>query len=166
MAYARITSADLARLQEICGAEWVLWGEAISSDFYHDELSLEGHPPEVVVRPQTTEQVAEILAYCWERSIPVTPRGAGTGLCGGAVAIYGGVLLVTDRMDRILEIDQENLMAVVEPGVLLMDFQKAVEDVGLFYPPDPGEKSHHRGKCTTGGMRAVKHGGPVIGCWA
>ncbi|MGI6149118.1 MAG: FAD-binding protein [Firmicutes bacterium] len=161
MAYARITSADLARLQEICGAEWVLWGEAISSDFYHDELSLEGHPPEVVVRPQTTEQVAEILAYCWERSIPVTPRGAGTGLCGGAVAIYGGVLLVTDRMDRILEIDQENLMAVVEPGVLLMDFQKAVEDVGLFYPPDPGEKTATIGgnvSTNAGGMRAVKYG--------
>jgi glycolate oxidase len=138
-----------------------MWGEDISPDYYHDELSLEGRPPEAVARPGSATEVAEIMAYCWERNIPVTPRGAGTGLCGGAVALYGGVLLVTDRMNRILEIDEENLMAVVEPGVLLMDFQKAVEGVGLFYPPDPGEKTATIGgnvSTNAGGMRAVKYG--------
>jgi glycolate oxidase len=159
--YSPITADDISHLRQICGDDWVMWGEDISPDYYHDELSLEGRPPEAVARPGSATEVAEIMAYCWERNIPVTPRGAGTGLCGGAVALYGGVLLVTDRMNRILEIDEENLMAVVEPGVLLMDFQKAVEGVGLFYPPDPGEKTATIGgnvSTNAGGMRAVKYG--------
>ncbi|HHT73044.1 MAG TPA: FAD-binding protein [Firmicutes bacterium] len=161
MQYSPITADDISHLRQICGDDWVMWGEDISPDYYHDELSLEGRPPEAVARPGSATEVAEIMAYCWERNIPVTPRGAGTGLCGGAVALYGGVLLVTDRMNRILEIDEENLMAVVEPGVLLMDFQKAVEGVGLFYPPDPGEKTATIGgnvSTNAGGMRAVKYG--------
>lgn len=161
MQYSPITADDISHLRQICGDDWVMWGEDISPDYYHDELSLEGRPPEAVARPGSATEVAEIMAYCWERNIPVTPRGAGTGLCGGAVALYGGVVLVTDRMNRILEIDEENLMAVVEPGVLLMDFQKAVEGVGLFYPPDPGEKTATIGgnvSTNAGGMRAVKYG--------
>lgn len=161
MAYSQITWDDAAYFRTVCGEEWVAWGEEISPDYYHDELSLQGRPPEVVVRPANTQEVAKILTYCWEQNLAVTPRGAGTGLCGGAVAVHGGVLLVTDRMNRILEIDRENLMAAVEPGVLLMDLQKAVEDVGLFYPPDPGEKTATIGgnvSTNAGGMRAVKYG--------
>lgn len=161
MTFSEITSADLERFREICGDEWVIWGDQISVDYHHDELSLEGRAPEVVVRPRSTAEVSQILSYCTERNIPVTPRGAGTGLCGGAVAWHGGVLLVTDRMNSILEIDQENLMAVVEAGVLLMNLQKTVEELSLFYPPDPGEKTATIGgnvSTNAGGMRAVKYG--------
>jgi glycolate oxidase len=110
-------------------------------DYSHDELSLEHHVPEAVVEPLNTKEVQDVLAYCYAKGLPVTPRGSGTGLCGGAVALYGGVLLVTSRMNRIIEIDSRNMMARVEPGVLLMDFQQAVEEQGLFYAPDPGEKT-------------------------
>jgi glycolate oxidase len=124
-------------------------------------LSLELSMPEVVVLPESVEQVSQVLAYCYERNIPVTPRGAGTGLCGGAVALYGGVMLSLTKLNRILEIDQENLMAIVEPGVLLMELQNAVEALDLFYAPDPGEKTATIGgnvSTNAGGMRAIKYG--------
>ena len=161
MQYEKVTSGDIQRLREICGHDAVLWEEAISSDYSHDELSLEQFPPEAVVLPRSAQEVSEVLAYCYERNIPVTPRGAGTGLCGGAVALFGGVVLVTTRLNRILEIDRENLVAVVEPGVLLMELQAAVEDLDLFYAPDPGEKTATIGgnvSTNAGGMRAIKYG--------
>lgn len=161
MRYEKVTVADVQKLTEICEAKRVLWQEAIAVDYSHDELSLEQHYPEVVVFPNSTEEVAQIMAYCHNRNLPVTPRGAGTGLCGGAVPLYGGVLLVTVNMNRILQIDQENLMAVVEPGLLLLDLQKAVEGLDLFYPPDPGEKTATIGgnvSTNAGGMRAIKYG--------
>ena len=160
MQYKEATFEDVQR-REICGVQGVLWKEEISSDYYHDELSVEQFPPEIVVLPESAEQVSTVLAYCYDRNIPVTPRGSGTGLCGGAVALHGGVILVTTKMNRILEIDQENLMAVVEPGVLLMDLQSAVEELDLFYAPDPGEKTATVGgnvSTNAGGMRAVKYG--------
>ena len=141
MQYEKVTKQDVERLCEICGEDAVLWQEDISPDYSHDELSLERFAPELVVLPQSVREVSEILAHCYERNIPVTPRGSGTGLCGGAVALHGGVVLVTTKMDRILEIDQENLVAVVEPGVLLMELQAQVEELDLFYAPDPGEKT-------------------------
>lgn len=161
MQYEKVTTEDVQALQAICTPKRVLIGEQISPDYSHDELSLELFPPEVVVLPASTEEVARVLAYCHERGIPVTPRGAGTGLVGGAVALHGGVVLVTTVMNRILEIDQENLMAVVEPGVLLLELQKKAEDLGLFYPPDPGEKTATIGgnvSTNAGGMRALKYG--------
>lgn len=161
MQYSKVTADDVQRLREICGQDYVLWQGQISPDYSHDELSLEHYPPEIVVFPQSTQQIAEIMAYCFTRNIPVTPRGAGTGLCGGAVPVHGGLVLVTTRMNRILEIDEENLMAVVEPGVLLMDLQRAVEARGLFYAPDPGEKTATIGgnvSTNAGGMRALKYG--------
>lgn len=161
MQYEKATYGDVKRLREICGVDAVLWEEEISPDYGHDELSLERFPPEIVVLPKSVEEVSQILAYCYERNIPVTPRGAGTGLCGGAVALHGGVLLVTTKLNRILEIDQENLMAVVEPGVLLMELQSSVDELDLFYAPDPGEKTATIGgnvSTNAGGMRAVKYG--------
>ena len=106
-------------------------------------------------------EVSDVMRYAYENDLSVTPRGTGTGLCGGAVATHGGIMLTTTRMNRILEIDQECLMATVEPGVVLLDFQKHVEKMGLFYPPDPGEKSATLGgnvSTNAGGMRAVKYG--------
>jgi len=113
-------------------------------------------PPKIVVRPQSTQQISQIMRFAWENQIPVTPRGGGTGLSGGALPIFGGICLSLERLNRILEIDKKNLMAVVEPGVITETFQKAVEELGLFYPPDPAS----RGSCMLGGNIAENSGGP------
>lgn len=117
--------------------------------------------PEAVLQALTTEDVSAVLKYCNEHNIAVTPRGAGTGLCGGCVAIHGGVVLSTEKMKKVLEVDTKNMTATVEPGVLLMEFPKSLEDTGLFYPPDPGEKTATMGgnaMTNAGGMRAVRYG--------
>ena len=101
------------------------------------------------------------MKYCNEQHIAVTPRGAGTGLCGGCVAIHGGIILSTEKMKKVLEVDEKNMTATVEPGVLLMEFPKSLEGTGLFYPPDPGEKTATMGgnvMTNAGGMRAVRYG--------
>ncbi|MDD2979890.1 MAG: FAD-binding oxidoreductase [Hespellia sp.] len=114
-----------------------------------------------VVLPVSTEEVSRILNYANEKGIKVTPRGAGTNLVGSTVPTEGGIVLDLSRMNRVLEIDTDTLSAVVEPGVILEDFQKQVEELGLFYPPDPGEKIATIGgniSTNAGGMRAVKYG--------
>ena len=140
----------------------VFSGEAISTDYDHDEMTEYGHAmPEAVLQAAGTEEIQKTLAYCNERRIPVTPRGAGTGLCGGCVAIRGGIVLSTEKMKRVLEVDTRNMTATVEPGVLLMEFPKSLEGTGLFYPPDPGEKTATMGgnaMTNAGGMRAVRYG--------
>ena len=115
-----------------------------------------GHPADAVVLPADTSQVAKIVAACAEHRVPFVPRGAGTGYTGGAVPVRGGVVISLERMNRILEIDEDNLLAVVEPYVITGDLQKAVEAVGLFYPPDPA--SLHMS--TIGGNVAECAGGP------
>ncbi len=131
-------------------------------DYTHDEMTEYGHfAPEAVLQAESAEEVCRVLKYCNERHIPVTPRGSGTGLCGGCVAIYGGVVLSTERMKKVLEVDEKNMTATVEPGVLLMEFPKSMEGTGLFYPPDPGEKTATMGgnaMTNAGGMRAVRYG--------
>ncbi|HEY7863127.1 MAG TPA: FAD-binding oxidoreductase, partial [Thermoanaerobaculia bacterium] len=112
----------------------------------HDETEDLVHPPELVASPRTEAQVREVLAFASAHAIPVTPQGARTGLSGGALAARGGLALDLTRMNRILEIDTENLFAVVEPGVVTQTLHEAVEAVGLFYPPDPAS----RGSCTIG----------------
>ncbi len=112
--------------------------------------------PDVVVVPQSPEAVAAVMRLANEHRVPVTPRGAGTGLSGGALPVHGGVVLHTRAMNRILDIDRNNLMAVVEPGVITQEFQEAVEAQGLFYPPDPAS----RGSCFLGGNLAECSGGP------
>lgn len=162
MPYERVTDEDIKYLVNVCGAEHVLTGDAVHSDFTHDEMTEYGcYTPEVVVEAMDTEQVSRIMAYASERHIPVTPRGAGTGLCGSAVTIYGGILLSLTKMDRILEFDRENFTVTLQPGVLLMDLAQAAIDEGMLYPPDPGEKSATIGgnvMTNAGGMRAVKYG--------
>jgi glycolate oxidase len=112
--------------------------------------------PDIVVRPETTEQVSEILKLCYREKVPITPRGGGTGLSGGALPVRGGVVLSLERMNKILEIDKENFFARVQPGVITQTFQETVEAEGLFYPPDPAS----RGSCTIGGNLAEGAGGP------
>ena len=118
----------------------MLVGQDISEDYAHDELGEVRAFPDVVVEPGSAEEVARVMRYAYARGIPVTTRGAGTGLCGGCVPLYGGILLSTARLNRILEIDTDNLMATVESGVVLMEFQETVEKMGLFYAPDPGRR--------------------------
>ncbi len=112
--------------------------------------------PEAVVKPSNPQQVSEILKFCNKNLIPVTARGAGTGLSGGALPIYGGVVLSTEKFNKIIEIDSNNYQATVEPGVINQVFSQAVEEKGLFYPPDPASK----GSCFMGGNLAENSGGP------
>ena len=139
-----------------------LAGEKIPEDYGHDEMTEYGQfMPDVLLLAETEGEVRSVLQYCNHRHIAVTPRGAGTGLCGGCVPTLGGVVLSTERMNRVLEVDCVNMTATLEPGVLLMEFPKALEGTGLFYPPDPGEKSATLGgniMTNAGGMRAVRYG--------
>jgi glycolate oxidase len=160
--YNPLTPADIDFLKAAVAPDGkVTVREAIHEDFSHDEMGALHHFPDVLVEPASTAQVAAILRHANARRIPVTPRGQGTGLVGASVALHGGIMLGTARMNRILELDEENLTLTVEPGVLLMEISKFVETHDLFYPPDPGEKSASIGgniNTNAGGMRAVKYG--------
>ena len=160
-AFSRVTEDDLRFFRELLPGR-VFAKDEISADYDHDEMTEYGHfMPEAVLQALSTDDVREVLRYCNRRRIPVTPRGAGTGLCGGCVAICGGVVLSTEKMKKVLEVDTRNMTATLEPGVLLMEFPKALEGTGLFYPPDPGEKTATMGgnaMTNAGGMRAVRYG--------
>ena len=118
--YNKITSSDIKALQEIAGISEVIVGENISPDYSHDELGGVEKMPDVLVRVQSTEQVSAVMKLAYERNIPVTVRGSGTGLVGSAVALEGGIMLETTKMNKILELDKDNLTVTVQPGVLLM----------------------------------------------
>ncbi len=159
--YQEFTAADLAALRGICAPERVTPGAEVGEDYCHDELSGVRRRPDALVRVLNAAEVAGVLGYASKRNIPVTPRGQGTGLVGGSVALHGGILLDLCGMNRILELDRENMTLTVEPGVLLMEVAKFAEEQGLFYPPDPGEKTASIGgniSTNAGGMRAVKYG--------
>ena len=152
---------DLRALQAICGKERVITRDEIGEDYSHDELSGIRKFPDVLVRATSAQEVAQVMKYASSRKLPVTPRGAGTGLVGGSVAIRGGIMIDLSRMNRFLELDEENMTLTLEPGVLLMEIAKFVEPAGFFYPPDPGEKTATIGgniSTNAGGMRAVKYG--------
>jgi glycolate oxidase len=161
MDYTPVSQTDIDQLIAICGPDNVLIGNAIHEDYSRDELAGIRQYPDVVVLPVNAEQVSKVLKYANDKHIAVTPRGQGTGLVGAAVAIEKGIMLTTERMNKILELDEANLTLTVEPGVLLMEISKYVEEHDLFYPPDPGEKSASIGgniSTNAGGMRAVKYG--------
>lgn len=154
--YRAVTPELVEALCQIVGAENVLVdGEALER-YSHDETVGLWARPEAVVRVASTEQVSQVLKLAQRERVPVTPRGAGYGLSGGAVAMEGGIVLSTEKMNRILEIDRENLMVTVEPGVITGDIHRAVEAEGLFYPPDPASLD----SCTIGGNVAEGAGGP------
>jgi glycolate oxidase len=148
--------SDITALQAICGVNAVLTTpeqcEQAGRDYTEDLVFM----PAAVVVPSTAEQVAAILGYCNQHSIPVTARGAGTGLSGGALPVRGGVVLASSGLNRIISIDKENFQACVEPGVINEVFRNAVEAEGLYYPPDPAS----RGSCFLGGNIAHSSGGP------
>lgn len=123
---------------------------------YAFDASFGTYLPDVVLFPKTTEEVAKIMKLANREKIPVTPRGGGTSLSGGPLPVAGGIVLVMTRMNRLLKIDRNNLLAIVEPGVITQDLQKKAEEAGLFYPPDPSS-SH---VSTIGGNLAENSGGP------
>lgn len=159
--YKTFTDADLDALRAICGTERVIPAAEIGEDYCHDELSGVHSRPDVLIKAMSAEEVSAVMKYAAANNIPVTPRGQGTGLVGGSVALFGGIMIDLSGMNRFLELDQENMTLTLEPGVLLMEVGKYVEDHGLFYPPDPGEKTATIGgniSTNAGGMRAVKYG--------
>ncbi len=162
MEYGKIDNQVLERLSSIVGEANLHTDAPTLEKYSRDETPLvEGSLPDAVVMPASPEEVSEVLSLANDLKIPVTFRGQGTGLSCGAVPILGGILMVFERMDRILEIDEENLMAVLEPGVVLLGFREAVEKRGLFYPADPGERTSAIGGnvgTNAGGMNGVKYG--------
>ena len=161
MSYKRFDEEDLKFLCGVCGEERVTARDAIGEDYCHDELGGTHARPDAHVKVLSADEVSKIMRYAWEKEIPVTVRGSGTGLVGGAVPLEGGILLDTSAMNNFLELDEKNMTLTLEPGVLLMEIGKYVEEHNLFYPPDPGEKTATIGgnvSTNAGGMRAVKYG--------
>jgi len=158
--YNKINNKDIEFLGKIF-KDRVLVDDQISEDYFHDELGSSWNKPEVLIKALTTEEVSAAMKYANEKNIPVVVRGSGTGLVGGSVCLYGGIMLDLSLMNKVLELDRDNLTLRVQPGVLLMDLASYVEDEGFLYPPDPGEKSATIGgniSTNAGGMRAVKYG--------
>ncbi|TAF54193.1 MAG: FAD-binding protein [Sphingobacteriia bacterium] len=151
-----MSPAILEALKNIIGADNCLVDAETLAHYGHDETEQLVYWPQVVVKPQTTAQVSAIMKLCHEQKLAVTPRGAGTGLSGGALPHLGGVLLSTEKFNRIIEIDERNLQVTTEPGVITEVLQNAVKEKGLFYPPDPSS----RGSCFIGGNIAENSGGP------
>ena len=159
--YKRMDDDDLKFVEGFIDRQRILWQDEIKEEYSHDELASEISYPDMVVRVTSTAEVSKLLAYANQKLIPVTPRGAGTGLVGASVAVEKGLMIDTTLMNHILELDEENLTLTVEPGVLIMDLRAYVEERGFFYPPDPGEKSATIGgniSTNAGGMAAVKYG--------
>lgn len=154
--YSAVTKEDLSAFQSICGSGNVFTSTDKLVDYGHDETEDLEYLPEVIVLPSGPEEIAALFSYCNSKRIPVTPRGAGTGLSGGALPVYGGLLISMERFNKIIQIDERNLQATVEPGVITQVFQDAVKEKGLFYPPDPAS----RGSCFIGGNISENSGGP------
>jgi glycolate oxidase len=156
IAPAALTSEHIEAFKKMTGDSYV-FNDGESLDHYsHDETENLRYLPDVVIKPRTAKEISAILTYCNKHRIPVTPRGAGTGLAGGALPHLGGVLLSTERMNAILEIDEQNLQVTTEPGVITEILQNAVKEKNLFYPPDPSS----RGSCFIGGNISANSGGP------
>lgn len=151
----------LKKLKEIIPDKKRIVAHDIPEKYLSDTLGRLKGEASALVFPQSTEEVSKILKYAHKHDIPVTPRGAGTNLVGSTVPVDGGIILELSRMDKVLELDENTMTITVQPGLLLQDMQKYVEERGLFYPPDPGEKASSIGgniSTNAGGMRAVKYG--------
>ena len=146
----------LTQFYEILGNAYVFIDEQTKNDYAHDETENLHFLPDIVIKPKTAAEISAVMKICNQHRIPVTPRGAGTGLSGGALPHLGGVLISFERMNNIIEIDERNLQVTTEPGVITEVLQNAVKAKGLFYPPDPSSK----GSCFIGGNIAENSGGP------
>lgn len=159
--YNKVSPEILKQLEEVTGGK-LFSGDKISPDFSRDEMPIYGKAtPEVVIPVESAEEISKIMKICNENKIPVTARGAGSGIVGSAVAIHGGVVLDMTGMNRILEYNLEDFVVTVEPGVLLDDLDQDCRTRGFFYAPDPGQRLATLGgnvSTNAGGMRAVKYG--------
>lgn len=159
--YKKIDEKDIAYLKTIVDSKSFFYKDQIADDYSKDEIGTVVGVPEVLMFVQTAEQISKIMKYANENIIPVVVRGSGTGLVGGCVPLEGGIVICTSRMNKILELDENNLTLTVEPGVLLFEIYQYLESRGYFYAPDPGEKTATIGgniSTNAGGMRAVKYG--------
>tara|TARA_Y100000385_G_scaffold94826_1_gene98073 strand:+ start:4625 stop:6025 length:1401 start_codon:yes stop_codon:yes gene_type:complete len=156
VAYKKINNEDRSYFQSVVGDSNIFYSEEVLKEYSHDETEDLSFLPEVVVKPQNTSQISEIMKYCNSQNIPMTPCGARTGLSGGSLPVESGLVLSLEKLNSIVEIDERNLQATVEPGVINEVFQNAVKDKGLFYPPDPASK----GSCMLGGNISANAGGP------
>ena len=159
--FKKIDKKDLAFFKTIMPKEDILVGNEISEDYEKDEIGTVRKATNVVCKVNNTQEISAIMKYANEKLIPVTVRGSGTGLVGACVPVYEGILLDMTKMNKIINLDEKNLVLEVEPGVLLMDIYEYVEQRGYFYAPDPGEKTATIGgnvATNAGGMRAVKYG--------
>lgn len=156
MVFAEVTTSLLSEFEAIVGEEHVIKDREKRYDYSHDETEDYSFLPDVVLKPASAEEISRIMKLCNQHLIPVTPRGGGTGLSGGALPVQKGVVISMERFNRILYIDELNLQATVEPGVITEVFQNAVKEKGLFYPPDPAS----RGSCFIGGNVSENSGGP------
>lgn len=156
MSFKKITTEDIDYFIQILGAEKVLADDENRSRCAADHTEDFHFKPELVLQAESAEEISALLSYCNEQNIPVTPRGAGTGLSGGALPLFGGVSLDMRRMNKIIHLDTENFQVTVEPGMITEVLQNAVKEKGLFYPPDPASK----GSCFIGGNIAENSGGP------
>lgn len=154
--YNKVRSITLQQLGAIVGESFLTVQTEDLEKYGQDETEDLVFGPEVVVKPKTVEQISAIAKLCHNERIPLTVRGAGTGLSGGALPVCGGVLLSMEYFNKILNIDERNLQGTVEPGVINYEFQEAVKALGLFYPPDPASW----GSCSLGGNIAHSSGGP------
>ena len=152
----KITPSILEEIKSIVGSEYFFTDEENFTKYGSDETEKLHYAPHVVVKPRKAEEIAQLLKICNQHLIPVTPRGAGTGLTGGALPHLGGLVISMERFNSILEIDERNLQVTTEPGVITEVLQDAVKDKGLFYPPDPASK----GSCFIGGNISENSGGP------
>lgn len=152
----QIDSELIDQFRAIIGEQHLITDEDLRSEYGHDKTEDYQFLPDLVLKPGSPNEISRILKICNEHSIPVTPRGAGTGLSGGALPVHKGIVISMERFNKILEIDELNLQATVEPGVITEVFQNAVTAKGLFYPPDPAS----RGSCFLGGNLANNSGGP------
>lgn len=156
MQYNKVTEAQIKAFRQIVGEPFVIIGKDETEQYAHDHTEDLVYYPDVVLKPLTAVEIASILKICNEYKIPVTPRGAGTGLSGAALPLHAGVVISMERFNKIVAIDEQNFQATVEPGVVNEALQIAVREKGLFYPPDPASK----GSCFLGGNIAHASGGP------
>ena len=153
--YKPIDAQDIHYFQSILNERCIV-DQEVRSVYGHDETEDITIVPDVVLKPETTAEVSEIMRYCNAHSIVVTPSGARTGLSGGAIPVFGGVALSMERFNKIISIDERNHQVITEPGVITQVLQDAVREKGLFYPPDPASK----GSCFIGGNVSENSGGP------
>ena len=156
MSYKKITTEDISFFRSILSDKYVMTDEEQLERCASDQTEDLRYMPEVVLQPDSTDIVSCIMKYCNDHNIPVTPRGAGTGLSGGALPVSAGVVLDMKRFSRILHVDKRNFQVTTEPGVITQELQEHLKAEGLFYPPDPASK----GSCFIGGNVSENSGGP------